>query len=221
MKSPIKLGWKSEALPIAMIIVSIVLSFVFYKYWPEKVATHWNFYGQVDAYGPKAFMAFFFPFLLLGMYALFTILPYIDPKRDRYQEFSKTFHIFKDCIIAVLFIVYVATGIFNLGYDINIGYIISFVIGAMMIVLGNYMGKIKYNWFMGIRTPWTMSSENVWNRTHRVGGWFFIIFGLLIIITPYLPILLGTITFISGVALVLVGTMLYSYIVYRQEKKGN
>lgn len=220
MPSPIKTTWKTEIVPILLFLASIPLSLYFYANWPDKVVTHWNFYGQPDAYGPKAFMAFFFPALLLGMYLLFLILPYFDPKRDRYQEFAKTYHIFRVMIMLIFFAVYVISGLYNLGYNINIAYTISFLIGAMMIVLGNYMSKIKFNWFMGIRTPWTMSSENVWNKTHRVGGWFFIIFGLALIITPYLPPLAGFIVFVSGVLLVTVGSMVYSYIVFRQEKNA-
>lgn len=210
---------KSEIVPIGLIVISIALSFYFYANWPQTVVSHWNFYGQPDGYSSKTFMAFFFPVLLAMIYALFLVMPYFDPQKDRYQEFAKPYNIFKNLIILILFIVYLLSGIYNLGYNINIGYSISLIIGLMMIIMGNYMSKIKYNWFMGIRTPWTMSSENVWNKTHRVGSWFFIIFGFLIIITPYLPVALATIAFVSGVVLVVFGTTIYSYLIYRQEKK--
>lgn len=217
--SPLKLTIKTEIPAVLIIIISIFLSFYFYLNWPDTVVSHWNFYGQPDGYSSKVFMAIFFPFLLVGLYALFLILPYFDPQRNRYREFAATYHLFKNLIILVLMIVYLTAGLYNLGYAINMAYTISLVIGSMMIIMGKYLSRIKYNWFVGIRTPWTMSSENVWNKTHQTGGWFFIIFGILIILTPYLPMALGFIAFILGLVMVVLGTAIYSYLVYRQEKK--
>ncbi|MBI5765839.1 SdpI family protein [Candidatus Falkowbacteria bacterium] len=219
MKSPIKLSIKTEILPILLIIISFALAFYFYAHFPERVAGHWNFNGQVDRSTSKTTGAFAVPFVLLGMYILFLVLPFFDPRKERYVEFSKTYHLIKLLIIGVLFIVYLATGLFNLGYPININLVVPWIIGLLMIILGNYMGKIKFNWFVGIKTPWTLSSENVWNKTHRVGGWFFIIFGLIIIITPLLPELLGLIAFSGGVALAVIGTFVYSYIAFKKEIK--
>lgn len=219
MPNPIKPTWKSESVPLVTIIISALLSFYFYAHWPAQVASHWNFRGEVDGYGSSVFMAFFFPALLIGMYLLFLLLPYIDPKRERYAEFAKTYHIFKMAIILVLFAVYLVTGIYNLGYEFNVGIAVAVLIGLLMIIIGNYLGKIKYNYFMGIRTPWTLASETVWNKTHRVGRWIFILFGVLIIVAPFLPEVIGLILFIAGAALAVVGTFLYSYLVFRQEKK--
>ena len=219
MPNPVKPTLKSESFPLIIILISIVLSFYFYAHWPAQVASHWNFRGEVDGYGSSMFMAFFFPLLFIGMYLLFLVLPYIDPKRERYAEFAKTYHIFKAVIIAALFAVYLVTGIYNLGYSFNVGIAVAVIIGILMIVIGNYLGRIKFNYFMGIRTPWTLASETVWNKTHRVGRWFFILFGVLIIIAPFLPEVLGIITFIAGAAIVVIGSFLYSYVAFLQEKK--
>lgn len=219
MSNPVPTSLKKEIAPLAIILVCFVASFYFNAHWPDLVASHWNFKGEVDAYSSKTFNAFFFPGLLAAMYLLFTVLPYFDPKRERYAEFSGVYLIFRTMIIAVMAIVYFTMGIFNLGYDINVGAIVAGVIGLMMIVLGNYMGKIKNNWFMGIRTPWTLSSEVVWNKTHRLGGYLFMLFGLIIIIAPYLPEMLAGILFGLSVFGVVFGTFAYSYLIYRQEKK--
>jgi len=218
MSQPVKLSWKSEIFPILLILISLPLSFYFYWHWPSIVISHWNFSGQPDGYAPKTFMAFFFPILLLVMYLLFLIFPYLDPQKKRYQEFAPTYHLFKSLIMLVLFIVYILAGLYNLGYQINIAYTISLVIGLMMIVMGKYLDRIKFNWFMGIRTPWTLSSENVWNRTHRLGGRLLMIFGLVLIIMPYLPPSLALAAFIAGLLLLLAGTTIYSYLIFRQEK---
>lgn len=210
---------KTEILPLIVLLACVALSFFFYANSPEIVASHWNFRGEADGFSSRAFASFFFPGLLIGLYLLFLILPNFDPKKERYEEFAKTYNIFRHLIVGVLAIVYVATGIYNIGYHINIGITVAWVIGLMMIVLGNYLAKTKNNWFMGIRTPWTMSSENVWNKTHRLGSKLFIIFGLIIMIAPLLPETIGMILFFGWVLILLIGTFGYSYWAYRQEKK--
>jgi len=219
MKLAIKINWKTEIIPLAVLAACVASSFYFYQRFPDVVATHWNFRGQPDGYGGKAFVAFFFPALLSFMYLLFLILPQLDPKRDRYEEFAKTYNIFRHLIIGMLVVIYLATSFYNLGYDLNIGVITATSVGIMMIVFGNYMAKIRKNWFIGIRTPWTMSSENVWNKTHRLGGLLFIIFGAILIVLPFLPESLALAIFLSWIVVFIAGTFGYSWWLYKQEKK--
>ena len=127
----------------------------------------------------------------------------------------------KFILVLVMTLVFLASGLFNLGYNVQIQYVIPTLIGILMIILGNYMGKLKPNWFVGIKTPWTLSSENIWNKTHRMGGYAFILFGILIILTPFLPKTLGFLAFGLGILLVTVGTFGYSYWLYRKENNNN
>lgn len=218
-KSTIKINWKKELIPQAVLLACVMASFYFYQHFPAVVVTHWNFRGQPDGYSSKAFTAFFFPALLIAMYALFLILPKLDPKRDRYEEFAKAYNIFRHMIVGLLALIYLATSFYNLGYDLNIGVITATAVGLLMIVLGNYMSKIKKNWFIGIRTPWTMSSENVWNKTHRLGSLLFIVFGIIMMIMPYLPETLAIAIFLVWIIILVFGTFGYSWWIYRQEKK--
>jgi uncharacterized membrane protein len=221
MPYPIKLSVKSEILPILAVIASVILGFYFYAHFPQTVVTHWNWAGQPNGYSGKFTGAFAIPLLLLGMYVLFLVFPMLDPKKERYADFAKVYHFFKAAIILILSGVYAASGFYNLGFNIKISLVVPLMVGILMIVMGNYMGKIKKNWFVGIRTPWTLSSENVWNQTHRVGGWMFMAFGLLIIISPLLPKVLGLAAFILGIILVVFGTFVYSYLLYRKENKAS
>lgn len=215
-----KISIKTEFIPVLLVLLSLILGVYFYAHFPEKVAVHWNFAGQADNYAGRMQGAFAIPFMMTFMYGLFLLFPAVDPKRDRYKEFEKYFRIFRSVIIAVIFTVYIASGLSNMGYAVNIGPVVAGAIGLLMIVLGNFMGKIKNNWFMGIRTPWTLASENVWNKTHRLGGWLFIVFGLVIILAPYLPYKLATILFIISIALMVLGTTVYSYCLYLKEQNG-
>ena len=212
-----KISIKKEIIPIIILILSVVISIYFYKNFPERVATHWNFSGQVDGYSGRAFGAFMFPVMLIFIYFLLLIAPSLDPKKERYAEFEKVYRIFRVAFLIIMFGIFLATGLYNLNYKINIGVVIPIFVGALMMLIGNYMGKIKKNYFFGIRTPWTLSSETVWNKTHRVGGYAFILFGILIMVSPLLNETLGTVAFIVGILIMTVGTFGCSYIFYRQE----
>lgn len=219
MNSPIKPTIKTEIIPIILIILSFVLGLYFYALFPERAAIHWNFQGEADGWGPRGFAAFLLPFTMIGMYLLFLFIPYLDPHKKRYQEFARVYHIFKAAIVGFFFLIFIFVGLFNLGYPVRINLIVPIGAGALFIILGHYMSQIKMNWFSGIRTPWTLSSEKVWNKTHQVGGWLFIIFGIVLILNPFLPKRIAQPLFWLMIFLAVFGTMAYSYWLYRKEQK--
>jgi len=221
MSSPIKINLKSEIFPLALLLISAIASIYFYQHSPEIIVTHWNFQGQADGFASKGFGSFFFLGLIVFIYVLMIAVPYFDPKRDNYKDFEKPYQIFRYAFLLILSAVYWATGLYNIGYNINIGVTVAFLIGILMIIIGNYLGKLKKNWFVGIRTPWTLSSDNVWAKTHRMGGVLFIIFGLAIMIAPFLPQTLAMILFIGWAIALIAGTFGYSYWLYREEKKSS
>lgn len=217
--NPIKPNFKTEIITIITLIIVMSAAFFFYANFPDRIAIHWNIEGQVDNWTENKLLgAFGIPTLMCGVYLMMIFLPYLDPKKNRYQEFAKTYHIFKTLILAVLALVYLASGAYNIGYAIDVTLVSTIAIGLLFIVMGNYMGKIKYNWFIGIRTPWTLSSEKVWNKTHRFSGWLFIILGIVIIATPYLPSGIKSYTFGAAIILTVLGSFIYSYWLYYQEK---
>ena len=220
MSNPIKPTIKTEFIPLALILLTIFAAIFFYNSLPERIATHWNFAGEVDAYGSGQAQAIIIPILMIGIYLLFLLLPYLDPKKERYEQFSKVYHIFKNLFLLLFVIIYFVVGFNGLGYNLPVGLIIPGLIGILFIIIGNYMSKIKRNWFMGIRTPWTLSSEEVWNKTHRFGGKMFILAGLLMIAETVLPLSWKLPVFIVMIAALTFGTMGYSYVVYLKEKKN-
>ena len=219
MKSPIKLTWKTELLPIITIALSFVLSFYFYARMPEMVPTHWGVNGVANGWSSRAFGAFFVPCLIIGMYGLFLFLPNLDPKKDRYQEFEAVYHRFKAFMLLFMLAVFIGTGLAGIGINIQIDRFISFFVGVLFVFIGYQLKDIKPNWFMGIRTPWTMSSDYVWQETHRVGGIIFMIAGVIMALSGWLPIAWRVPAFIATMILLLAGTILYSYYVYWQENK--
>ena len=218
MTNPVKPTLKTEILPLLILVAAIISSFYFYSHSPEIVPTHWNFAGEVDNWGSRS-VAFVIPAVMVGIYILFLVFPFLDPKKEKYEQFSKVYHIFKGVMILFMAMLYFATSLNILGYNLPIGIIVPVGVGVLFIIMGNYMGKIKSNWFFGIKTPWTLSSEEVWNKTHRFGGKMFMLGGVLIAIDAFLPINYHLAVFMAAIILVLLGTVGYSYLVYLKEKK--
>jgi uncharacterized membrane protein len=219
MSNPIKPTIKSEIFSLLLIAISIVASFYFYAHFPEQVITHWNFAGQPNGWSGRGFAAFFLPVLLIGMYLLFIFIPCLDPKKERYGEFAKVYNIFRNFILFFLVLIYFIASLNNIGFKLDVGIWVSATVGLLFIILGNYLGKLKTNWFVGIRTPWTLSSEIVWNKTHRFGGKVFIIGGLLMIFAGLAPLTWRLPIFVADIIILLFGTVVYSYVVYLREKR--
>ena len=191
----------------------------FYQVLPEVVPSHWGFDGKVNGYSSRLVASIAIPLMSLGMYLLFLLIPYFDPKKTQYEKFGKVYIIFKTSLLVLFAILYFAANFNGLGYNVPIGTLTPILIGALFIIIGNYLGKIKSNWFMGIRTPWTMSSEEVWNKTHRLGGKLFMLVGLIFIVQPLLPLSFRAPLFIISMVILIVGTFGYSYWIYKKEKK--
>ncbi|MFA4942004.1 MAG: SdpI family protein [Patescibacteria group bacterium] len=220
MFNPIKPTLKTEILPFLAMALVAVSSFYFYSHFPDRVPTHWGISGEIDGWGSRN-TAFIIPAVIVGMYFMFLLLPFVDPKKERYEQFKKPYHVFKNFLIIFMAIIYFVTSFAGLGYDLPVGIIIPVMIGILFVIIGNYMAKIKMNWFFGIKTPWTLSSEEVWNKTHRFGGKMFVLGGILIAINSFLPLSFRLPVFIFTVIMLSFGTMGYSYLVYLKEKKNN
>lgn len=219
MKNPLNPTWKSEALSLFLVIVSFAASFYFYVNFPEKVAVHWNFAGEIDGWASRGFAAFFFPFMVLGMYLLFLVLPMIDPKQERYKEFAKIYHIFKSLIIGFLTLIYFFVGLNGMGYAVPVGMVVPMGVGVLFMIMGNYLGKVKSNWLMGVRTPWTLSNETVWNKTHRLAGKVFMLSGFAFLFIPFLENQYKIFVFITAIAAMVLVPVIYSFVIFKAEER--
>ncbi|NMB48699.1 SdpI family protein [Candidatus Kuenenbacteria bacterium] len=218
MKNPLCPTLKTEILPILFVIVSIVLSFYFYAHFPARVATHWNIQGQVDGWSSRGFAAFFFPLLNLAIYLLMLYIPYLDPKKSNYEKFHTAYHAVKAVLVIFLTLIYFVVSLNALGYAVPVNLVVPLGIGILFIIIGYYLDRVKQNWFMGIRTPWAMSSETVWQKTHHFGSRIFMLSGFLLMIASFLSQWFWA--FLLIIFLLVLSTFLYSYLVYRQEHRN-
>ncbi|MBT6690818.1 SdpI family protein [Candidatus Parcubacteria bacterium] len=202
-----------------LLVVAVVLAaFYFYQYLPDKIVTHWNAAGEADGWGSKNMQIIFLPLLILFVHLLFKLLPKIDPKKKNYEKFANVYGIFRVAIVGYLAIIYFLTGFVNLGYDISISAVMPILIGLLFIVMGVVMKDIKPNWFMGIRTPWTLSNDTVWKKTHEFGGKTFVLSGLLFMLLGVLPEEWFGVGLIIVILLTL-SSVVYSYFIYKKLKK--
>jgi uncharacterized membrane protein len=184
---------------------------------PERIPVHWNLQGEVDRYGGKVEGLLLLPLVALGIYLLLTFLPRIDPGRANYERFRSAYLAIRFAILALLAVLHATFLLSALGYRLDVARIVFFAIGTLFLVLGNLMGKIRPNWFVGVRTPWTLSSKLSWTRTHRVAGWIMVLWGLVTYAAVLLPIPWGFAVFFSTIVLGTVWLVIYSYLVWRRD----
>ena len=209
---------KSEIIVLGIIMVSFIAGIYFYPQMPEKMASHWNFQGQVNGYISKFWGLFLMPLISVGLFLLFITIPKIDPLKHNIENFREYYDGFVVLMMVYLFYVYLITVLWNRGIKIDMIQLLIPAFGILLYYIGVLMGNVKKNWFIGIRTPWTLSSDVVWEKTHKIGGKLFKIAGVLVFIGVFFQNY--TIFFIPiPVISVAVYTIIYSYVEYQKEMK--
>ncbi|MBU3202139.1 SdpI family protein [Clostridium estertheticum] len=201
---------------LILIFLGFALGVYFYPLLPNRVPIHWNFKGQVDGYGGKFFGAFGLAFINLAMYLLFIALPYIDPKGKNYESFQSTYQYLKYLLIIFFLGIEVTTLLIGTGVAINITIFIQIMISLLFILLGNVMGRFKFNYFVGIKTPWTLANEEVWRKTHRMAAPIWVIGGILNILLTVTKVNFNWLGFVIIVAAISIAPTVYSYIIYHK-----
>jgi len=168
----------TSILVIAMIAIAIIASMVFWNQLPEQMASHWNQNDQVDGYMSKAWGVWMMPLVTLGMFALFLVIPSIDPLKANIAQFRSTFNLFILFITVFMLYVHGLMLAWNLGYEFRMSAAMLPFMGILFIFIGYLLRQAKRNWFIGIRTPWTLSSDTVWDKTHQLGSVLFMASGV-------------------------------------------
>jgi len=204
----------------ALIAIALIAGAVLWNQLPDQMASHWNINDEVDGYISKFWGVFLMPLVTLGMMVLFLVIPNIDPLKANIAQFREAFNIFILLIVVFMLYIHKLTLAWSLGYqNFKMSTAMLPFMGILFFAVGYLLRKAKRNFFIGIRTPWTLSSDTVWDKTHQLGSMLFMLSGACAIIGGFF----GGMTALWLMFVPLIGSTLflvvYSYLLYRNETK--
>lgn len=192
-----------------------------YPRLPATVATHWNLQGTPDGYSSRFWAVAVMPIVIVGLTGVFSVLPKVDPRRENYAKFLDTYWLIANVVLAFTGVAHGLIVANGLGYTVQVDRLLPVGIGLLLAFLGNYLTRVEPNWFVGIRTPWTLSSDAVWRRVHRTAGWLFVIAGLVVAAAAFAPrrafftVWMVTIILAAGIPVV------QSYVLWKREQRDH
>jgi uncharacterized membrane protein len=184
---------------------------------PDRIPVHWGISGRPDRWGGRFEGLLLLPLVGLLTYLVLLLAPRIDPGRANYASFAGAYGTVRLVVLLSMLALQVVMVLAARGHSVDVATLVPLIVGAMFVVLGNLFGKLRPNWFIGIRTPWTLSSKRSWDRTHHAGGWLFILFGFLLMSTALARTTWLIITVIGVIAAGVLGLVVYSYVEWRRD----
>ena len=207
----IKKNWKMLLITSLAILLPVFVGVLLWNRLPEQIPSHWNMQGEIDGYSSKPFSVLGLPLILLAIHWLTVCVTLADPKKQNHSE--KILHLVFWIVPALSIILSAVTYSTAMGKGVRMEIFISVLLGLLFVAIGNYLPKCKQNYTIGLKLPWTLHSEENWNRTHRLAGWLWVIGGLLIISGGFFNLMWLTLS--APLLMALVPTI-YSYILYRK-----
>jgi uncharacterized membrane protein len=181
---------------------------------PERIPTRWGLDGQIDGYGDRFQGLLLLPLVSLGLYLALLFAPQIDPKRGSYRHFAGSYTLLRFAVVAVMTAMYGMIQLALRSYQVPMTRVVPLAIGVLFLVIGSQMGRLRPSWFVGARTPWTLSSEASWIRTNRLAGWLLIAAGAMLLLAGALGSPLLMVATVAATVLGAVGLVFYSYRVW-------
>ena len=204
-----------------MILAAVLAGLLLWSHLPDQMASHWNANDQVDGYMPRSLGVFMLPLISLGTFLLFLLIPNIDPLKANIARFREVFNLFIVLIIAFMVYIHALTLLWSLGYTgFGMSRAMLPALGLLFIFIGYMLRKAKRNFFIGIRTPWTLSSDKVWDETHRIGAVLFMISGVLAFIGAFFGGIAAFWLFFAPLMGSAIFLVVYSYVLYKRETKA-
>jgi uncharacterized membrane protein len=212
-----KWSWKTE-LPLLLVIVGLwVAAALAWPTAPDRIPVHWGMNGEVDRYGGRAEGLIAMPAIATLIYIVMLLVPRLDPGRLNYTKFVGAYTTIRVSVIALLAVIYAVVLLTARGVPVDMNRFIGLAVGAMFFVMGNVMGKLRPNWFFGVRTPWTLSSKRSWTHTHRLAGWVFVVGGMALITAGIVGrpvgVVIASVMIVAGIVV----SVVYSYFVWRSD----
>lgn len=205
---------RANVLSLLFIAIIIAVAAYLYPSLPEQIPTHWNIQGEVDDYTPKPWGVIVLPLAAILTFVIMKLIPVISPKGFRTDQFRDVLNIFTATLVGFMSGIGLLVLLAASGRNVQMNEMVFAAVGLLFIVLGNYMSKVRKNFFIGIRTPWTLASDEVWSRTHRLGGWVFVLIGFFMFLNAFVRFPVGWL--IGSIVVVALVPIVYSFILYRR-----
>lgn len=209
---------KSVIISGALIVLAILIGIILYPRMPDEIAYHWNFRGQADGYIDSFWGLFMMPMLALVLYLFLITIPKIDPLKQNIEEFRSHYDGLMIVFVSFLLYIHLVVIFWNLNMKISMVQMLAPAFAVLFFYIGILTDNAKRNWFVGIRTPWTLSDDRVWAKTHKLGAKLFKAAGIISLAGIFFP-RWALIFSLIPVLLVVVYTNAYSYYVYQKLEK--
>lgn len=205
---------KYEITAAVIFLASLITAFYVYPLLPETVAGHWNAAGEVNGYISGFWGAFIMPVVAGVLLILFIVIPRIDPRKENIEKFQPVFGRFIVLMMLFLAYIYGLTLWWNFGGRPNMSQLLAPAFAVLFYYIGVLVGSAKMNYTIGIRTPWTLCSEVVWQKTHRLGGILFRAAGIIAFFGLLFPPVAVWLVLVPVICVTVI-TVVYSYVEYR------
>ena len=209
---------RSRWFGLVVAAVAVAMAVWAYPRLPPTMPTHFRFNGTPDGLSSRLSALAFAPIVMVVMTVLFNVLPKVDPRRENYAKFLRSYWLIAHALIVFLLVAQALTIAAGLGFSVKVVRLMPLGIGLLLVFLGNYLTRVEPNWFVGIRTPWTLSSDTVWRKTHRTGGWLMVLGGLVITGCAFLPRGAFLPMFIAAIFVIAVIPIVQSYVLWKREQ---
>ena len=205
-------------IPLLIIAAAVIASALVYPKLPLTIPTHWDMLGRPNGWSGRLWGAWVMPIFLIVLWAFMRVLPRIDPRGSNYAKFGGAYEGIIVSIMLFMLGMHIIILRAALGYPVAMERVLPIGLGVLFIAIGNLLPRARPNWFIGIRTPWTLSSDRVWEKTHRFGGHVFVGAGILMVLSalvtaPWAPVVLFTI-----IVLCTASVLIYSYVEWKREQ---
>jgi len=205
--------------PVVLGLIAVGMSAAVYQRLPETMAVHWDLHGNPNGWMPRAVGAAFGPVLIFFLGFMLRVVPRIDPRAENYARFADAYETIVASVLILMLVVHGIMLAVALGYHVSVARIVPAMVGVLFVVIGNMMPLVRPNWWFGIRTPWTLSNDRVWARTHRLAGYTMTAGGVIMILAALaLPPAYGVPVLVAVAIAATVGPAVYSYLTWKREE---
>ena len=204
-------------IPLLLIVAAVAVSIFYYPQLPERMATHWSATGEANGFSSRLWGAWLMPLIMALIWVILRAIPHIDPRGANYEKFSGMYDALVILILAFILLMHVVVLMAASGTRVQMERVMMPAVGVFIAVMGLLIPKAHPNWFVGIRTPWTLTSDLSWERTHKIGGTLFVILGVLMVASTFIAPEIAIWILVAAALGITIFLFAYSYQVWKTD----